>query len=84
MQINKCVYVLEFSDKVSYLLLFVDDILVTANSQDLLNEVKSKLMGDFKMRDLGNLKYFLGIKIFKEKGGWGYAHKPRDISEKGS
>jgi len=46
----------------------VDDVLVAGNSLQGIQEVKSKLMGAFKTRDLGDLKYFLGIKITRDNG----------------
>jgi len=65
---DSCVYVLSLPESTSFLLLFVDDILLVANSMQLLNDVKAKLMQEFKMRDLGDLQYFLGIKITRNEG----------------
>lgn len=59
---DKCIYVKIFGDKIIYLLLYVDDFLISCNDRNLLGQVKEKLMMEFKMRDLGPVSYFLGIK----------------------
>lgn len=45
------------------LLLYVDDILLTGNSQTCLDELLVALHGRFAMKDMGKPKYFLGIQI---------------------
>ncbi|KAK9905318.1 hypothetical protein M0R45_000291 [Rubus argutus] len=46
-----------------YLLLYVDDIILTGNSEVLILEVKQALQAEFDMKDLGALHYFLGLEI---------------------
>ncbi|XP_024190212.1 uncharacterized mitochondrial protein AtMg00810-like [Rosa chinensis] len=46
-----------------YLLLYVDDIIITGNSEALIAEVKTQLQTEFEMKDLGDLHYFLGLEI---------------------
>ena len=65
---DNCVYVLNTTKNISYLLLFVDGILLASDSVQILETVKIKIMQTFKMRDLGDLKYFFGIKITRSKG----------------
>ncbi|GKB63850.1 multidrug resistance-associated protein 3 [Tanacetum coccineum] len=43
------------------LLVYVDDIVVTENYVDEIDKFKSFLKSKFKIKDLGHLKYFLGI-----------------------
>ncbi|GJQ96015.1 ribonuclease H-like domain-containing protein [Tanacetum coccineum] len=45
----------------AYLLLYVDDIILTASSTSLLQRIISLLHAEFAMTDLGPLNYFLGI-----------------------
>ncbi|GJU98562.1 ribonuclease H-like domain-containing protein [Tanacetum coccineum] len=46
---------------IAYLLLYVDDIILTASSTALLQCIIDSLHGEFVMTDLGSLNYFLGI-----------------------
>lgn len=43
------------------LLIWVDDLIIAANSEKVVKEVKKMLNEKFKMKDLGRLKNFLGI-----------------------
>lgn len=51
------------------ILVYVDDLLITGNSSSLIQEAKATLNQNFNMKDLGNLRYFLGIEILKSKDG---------------
>ncbi|KAJ9547665.1 hypothetical protein OSB04_020208 [Centaurea solstitialis] len=52
-----------------YLLLYVDDIILTASSPTLISMVISKLSSKFPMSDLGPLSFFLGIAASRSKSG---------------
>ena len=47
----------------AYLLLYVDDIVLTASSMDLLRQIISALQREFSMKDLGELHHFLGMHV---------------------
>ncbi|GJX37518.1 ribonuclease H-like domain-containing protein [Tanacetum coccineum] len=49
--------------EVAYLLIYVDDIVLTASSTNLLQRIISSLHKEFDMTDLGVLNYFLGISV---------------------
>ncbi|GKE14421.1 ribonuclease H-like domain-containing protein [Tanacetum coccineum] len=52
------------------LLVYVDDIVLTGNNINEINNVKKFLSSKFKIKDPGELKYFLGIEVLKtDKGG---------------
>ncbi|GJW70421.1 ribonuclease H-like domain-containing protein [Tanacetum coccineum] len=53
----------------AYLLLYVDDIILTASSTALLQRIIDSLHGEFAMTDLGSLKYFLGISAQRTASG---------------
>ena len=53
----------------AYLLLYVDDIILTALSDALLQSIISKLSSEFAMQDLGASSYFLGIAVTRHAGG---------------
>lgn len=50
-------------------LVYVDDLLLTGNDAELIEETKLTLHSHFKIKDLGELKYFLGIEFMKSNEG---------------
>ncbi|KAK9743547.1 Reverse transcriptase (RNA-dependent DNA polymerase) [Popillia japonica] len=46
-----------------YLLIYVDDLILTANTDEEIQRVETLLTKNFVMHLLGRIKYFLGIKI---------------------
>ena len=53
----------------TYILLYVDDFIITASSDHLRTSVMSRLASEFAMTDLGPLSYFLGIAVTQHTGG---------------
>ncbi|GKE44152.1 ribonuclease H-like domain-containing protein, partial [Tanacetum coccineum] len=53
----------------TYLLLYVDDIILTASSTSLMLRIISLLHAEFAMTDLGPLNYFLGISATRTTSG---------------
>ncbi|GJV89496.1 ribonuclease H-like domain-containing protein [Tanacetum coccineum] len=53
----------------AYLLLYVDDIILTSSSTSLLQRIISLLHAEFVMTDLGPLNYFLGISATRATSG---------------
>ena len=51
------------------LLIYVDDILITGNDLNAINVLKQFLHNQFWIKDLGDLKYFLGMEISRSKKG---------------
>ena len=64
---ESCVYVKASGSIVSFLILYVDDILLIGNDVPTLQEVKSWLGKCFAMKDLGEASYILGIRIVRER-----------------
>jgi hypothetical protein len=52
---------------VTFLVLFVHDILIIGNDIGMLNDVKSYLNNFFSIKDLGEATYILGIKIYRDR-----------------
>ncbi|GJT84466.1 ribonuclease H-like domain-containing protein, partial [Tanacetum coccineum] len=44
---------------------YVDDIIITGNNESEINNFKKYLSSKFKIKDLGKLKYFLGVKVLE-------------------
>lgn len=51
------------------LLIYVDDILITGNDLKAISTLKQFLHSRFRIKDLGDLKYFLGIEVSRSKRG---------------
>lgn len=52
-----------------YLLLYVDDIIITGNDSFQIWNLITTLGHVFELKDLGSLNYFLGIQITKSSYG---------------
>ena len=50
------------NDTVLFLLVYVDDLVITGNCENELEQFKVFLKNKFKIKDLGELKYFLELK----------------------
>ncbi|GJT28469.1 ribonuclease H-like domain-containing protein [Tanacetum coccineum] len=59
-------FIYRHGTEVAYLLIYVDDIVLTASSTDLLQCIISSLHEEFDMTDLGALNYFLRISVTRD------------------
>jgi hypothetical protein len=48
--------------------LYVDDLIYTRTSKDMVVEFKDAMMKEFKMSDLGLMRYFIGIQMKQSPG----------------
>ena len=55
--------------KCIYLIVYVDDIVITDTDQDGIQKLKQHLFSYFQTKDLGKLKYFLGIEVAQSNSG---------------
>ncbi|KAD3640064.1 hypothetical protein E3N88_29287 [Mikania micrantha] len=62
-----CVYKKASGSYITFLILYVDDILIIGNSIPMLKDVKSWLSKCFAMKDLGDAAYILGIMIYRNR-----------------
>ena len=51
------------------LLVYVDDILLTGNNPDCVNSLKKLLDDRFGLKDVGSLRYFLGLEVARTDAG---------------
>lgn len=65
--LEPCLFIWREGDKFLILLLYVDDILLSSNDEEKLNEVKTKLSIEFEMTILGEPKEFLSISIRRDR-----------------
>ncbi|KAK8694592.1 hypothetical protein V6N13_072140 [Hibiscus sabdariffa] len=62
-----CVYKKFSGSIVSFLILYVDDILIIGNDVPTLQSIKTWLSICFSMKDLGEVAYILGVKIYRDR-----------------
>ncbi|GKB40855.1 ribonuclease H-like domain-containing protein [Tanacetum coccineum] len=66
---DSSLFIYRQGSQVAYLLLYVDDIILTASSTALLQQLIDSLHREFDMTDLGALNYFLGISTVRHSTG---------------
>jgi hypothetical protein len=55
--------------KITILAVYVDDIIITGDDEVEIKSLKKNLRKQFEVKDLGQLRYFLGIEIARSKKG---------------
>ncbi|GJT99297.1 ribonuclease H-like domain-containing protein [Tanacetum coccineum] len=66
---DSSLFVFHRGSDIAYLLLYVDDIILTASSSAFLQRIIASLHNEFAMTDLGSLNYFLGISAQRSASG---------------
>jgi hypothetical protein len=63
-------FVFRHGSDTAYLLLYVDDIILTASSEHLRQRITTALQREFSMKDLGQLHHFLGMHVQRQSDGF--------------
>ena len=58
---NSCLFIFNNGPSPIYMLVYVDDIIVTGPDSHSISSLISSLQRDFTLKDLGTLHYFLGV-----------------------
>lgn len=68
----------------AYLLVYVDDIILTASSTSLLHRVITQLCREFAVKNLGVLRFFLGVQVRRDASGFALSQEQytEDILER--
>lgn len=69
---SKCdpsLFILHANQHSTFMLVYVDDILITGSSASLIQQLVKKLNAEFSLKDLGQLDYFLGIEVHYSENG---------------
>lgn len=62
-----CLYIKKENEKLTYIALYVDDFFIFSNNENEVERVKKELSSNFKIKDLGEAKNCLGMKIIQDK-----------------
>ena len=60
---NHSLFLKKQHGKITAFIIYVDDMVVTGNDPEERKALQNYLSKEFEMKDLGDLKYFLGIKV---------------------
>jgi hypothetical protein len=55
--------------KATTLIIYVDDMIITGDDIEEISQLQKQLATEFEMKNLGGLKYFLGIEVARSKQG---------------
>ena len=64
---DSCVYVQRAAGHVTFIALYVDDLLILGSSLPILAELKRKLSQRFEMTDLGEAHFILGLQLTRDR-----------------
>ena len=67
---DSSLFVYKRGNAMAYLLLYVDDMILSASSQELLQHIVSNLQSAFAVKDMGPVSYFLGIDVQRNREGF--------------
>lgn len=62
---NHTLFLKQNKGKTMALIIYIDDMIVTSNDKEEILELQKYLTDEFKMKDFGRLKYFLGIEVYR-------------------
>jgi hypothetical protein len=66
---NNSLFYLWNKDVTMFILVYVDDIIVTSSKPHVVTALLQNLDSDFALKDLGGMHYFLGIEVNKVNDG---------------
>ncbi|RVW37258.1 Retrovirus-related Pol polyprotein from transposon RE1 [Vitis vinifera] len=66
---NHTLFLKKQHGKITTLIVYVDDMVVTGNNPEERKTLQNYLSREFEMKDLGPLKYFLGIEVSRSSEG---------------
>ena len=55
--------------RLTVLIVYVDDIILTGDDQKEMERLKTSLATEFEIKDLGSLRYFLGMEVARSRKG---------------
>lgn len=74
-KVDYSLFILQSESTITFLLVYMDDLLICGNSLSTINSIKQLLSQSFQMKDLGPISYFLGIEIHKYADGFFLSQK---------
>lgn len=72
---NNSLFIYHHGNNITYIFMYMDDIILTTSSNSLREYIMSKLNSEFTMKYFGPLNFFLGISFAKHSVGLFLSHK---------
>lgn len=66
---DESLFILHTANYTVYILVYVDDIIITGSTSKIISEVVRGLSTRFSLKDLGPLHYFLGVEVLPSADG---------------
>ncbi|KAL2922302.1 Retrovirus-related Pol polyprotein from transposon TNT 1-94 [Bienertia sinuspersici] len=66
---DSSLFIKKTENSITVVLVYVDDLLVAGNSEEVIHSTKKFLTSQFSMKDLGGVRYFLGLEIDQSDKG---------------
>ncbi|XP_062182142.1 uncharacterized mitochondrial protein AtMg00810-like [Phragmites australis] len=67
---DSSLFIFQRGSDVAYILVYVDDIILTTSSSALLQHIVEQLRREFAIKDLGTLRFFLGVQVRRDARGF--------------
>lgn len=64
---DQCIYHLVQGNKMLYVAVYVDDVLIFSNDNEIEKRLKGVLCNNFRMKDLGDASSVLGVRIVRDR-----------------
>jgi hypothetical protein len=64
---DHCIYFKLIGDHLTYLVLYVDDMLLIGNNKKIIQDVKTQLSFKFDLKDIGASNFILGMEIKRDQ-----------------
>lgn len=68
-QSDHSLFILNRDGCLAYLLVYVDDLILTGSTVHVVNDIVKQLAAKFSIKDLGELSYFLGVEVLHSPDG---------------
>ena len=64
---DPCIYIKREGEEIMLIALYLDDLIPASNSKSILHREKAALPQRFEMKDLGKVRYCLGIQVERDE-----------------
>ena len=80
-KIDKCLYTMNKSGEICYVIIHVDDLLIAGSSDLIIKSLVVNIQKEFEVKDLGEVKQYLGIDVTKDAEGNFYLGQSKYIDK---